>query len=101
MAGSARESLLEGLHGRGRGRGRWGCGSPARCAWAGASRWASGDFSVYCDLDGTGPQGQRASEVRAAEPETCLPPSPQSLEAAGRPSGGSEATAQAAAGTEN
>lgn len=47
---------------------------------------AKGDFAVYCDLDGAGPQGQRASEVRAAGPEPCLPPSPQSLEAAGGPS---------------
>lgn len=57
---------------------------------------AKEDFSVYCDLDGAGPPGQRASEVRAAGPEPCLAPSPQSVEAAGHPSAGSEATAQTA-----
>lgn len=51
---------------------------------------------MYCDLGGAGPQGQRASEGRAAGPAPCIPPNSQSLEAAGHPSAGSEATAQTA-----
>lgn len=46
--------------------------------------------------DGARPPGLRAFELRATVPEPRLPPSPQSLEAAGCPSADSEATTRAA-----